>query len=164
MNKPVQAVVVRRFNLSAERVFDAWLDVTLIGRWMFGSAVRDERIVRLSLDPKVGGKFSFVVNREGKEIDHVGEYLEVDRPRLLVFTWATRDSLPDRSRVVVEITPLDRGCEVKLTHVMNPEWAAFVDQAAGSWTKMLAALEQMFAPPARGRAAESAEANLSLKS
>ncbi len=147
MTKPVQAVVLHRFSIAAERVFDAWLDVTLLGRWMFGPAVRDERIVRIALEPKVGGKFSFVVNRQGAEVDHVGEYLEIDRPRLLVFTWAIRENLPDMSRVVVEITPLDRGCEVKVTHVMNPKWADFADKAAGSWAKMLTALERMFTPP-----------------
>ncbi len=145
MNKPVQAVVVRHFSASAERVFDAWLDPAVLGRWMFGPDVRDERIVRVNLEPKVGGRFSFVVDRQGTEIDHVGEYLEIDRPRLLVFTWATRDSLPDKSRVIVEITPAGEGCEVKLTHAMGSDWAAFVDQAAASWTKMLAALERALA-------------------
>jgi uncharacterized protein YndB with AHSA1/START domain len=150
MKTPVQAVVLHRFNVSAERVFDAWLDVTLLGRWMFGSAVRDERIVRIELEPKVGGKFSFVVDRQGTEVDHVGEYLEIERPRRLAFTWAIRENLPDTSRVIVEITPLGQGCEVKVTHEMSPEWAAFVDKAAGAWTKMLAALDRMFAPPSRG--------------
>ena len=150
MKNPVEAVVLHHFTASPERVFDAWLDVTLIGRWMFGPAVRDESIVRLALEPKVGGKFSFVVNRQGTEVDHVGEYLEIQRPRLLVFTWATRDSLPDTSRVIVEITPREQGCDVKLTHVMSPDWATFVDKAAASWTKMLTALEQMYAPPGRG--------------
>jgi uncharacterized protein YndB with AHSA1/START domain len=150
MTKPVQAVVIHRFSVSAERVFDAWLDVTLLGRWMFGPAVRDEKIVRLELEPKVGGKFSFVVDRQGTQVEHVGEYLEIERSRLLVFTWATRENLPDTSRVIVEIMPLEKGCDVKVTHVMSAEWAAYVDKAAGAWTKMLAALDKMFAPPGRG--------------
>ena len=153
MTKPVQAVILHHFSVPAERVFDAFLDVTLLGRWMFGPAVRDERIVRLALEPKVGGTFSFVVNRQGTEVDHVGEYLEIERPRLLVFTWATRDNLPDTSRVIVEITTQDTGCDVKLTHVMSPKWAAFVDKAAGSWTQMLTTLERMFAGPARAESA-----------
>jgi uncharacterized protein YndB with AHSA1/START domain len=140
MNQPVKAVVSHRFAVPAERVFDAWLDPVWIGRWMFGPGVRDEKIVRLSVEPRVGGKFSFVVNRQNVEIDHVGEYLELDRPRLLVFTWATRDSLPNTSRVIVEILPCDGGCELTLTHVMSADWAAFVDKAAGSWGKMLEAL------------------------
>ena len=140
MNQPVKAVVSHRFGVSAEHVFDAWLDPVRIGRWMFGPAVRDERIVRLAVEPRVGGKFSFIVNRQNVEIDHVGAYLELDRPRLLVFTWATRDSLPNTSRVIVEILPCDNGCELTLTHVMSADWAAFVDKAAGSWRKMLEAL------------------------
>lgn len=137
MNEPGKAVVTKRFSVPAGRVFDAWLDPALIGRWMFGPNVRAERIVRLGTEPHVGGKFSFVVDRSGVQIDHVGEYLEVERPRLLVFTWATRDSLPETSRVIIEITPLDGACELTLTHVMGPGGAPFVDRAAGSWRKML---------------------------
>ncbi len=164
MTKPAQAVVLHRFSVSAERVFDAWLDVTLLGRWMFGPSVRDERIVRIGLEPKVGGKFSFVVDRQGSEVEHVGEYLEIERPRLLVFTWAVRENLPDTSRVIVEITSLDQGCDVKVTHVMNPEWAAYAEQAAGAWSKMLAALERMFAPPSGRNVSSSSATNVFSKS
>lgn len=146
MNKPVHAVVRRHFPQPAERVFDAWLDAAWLGRWMFGPDVRDERVVRLTLDARVGGTFSFVVDRQGVEVDHLGEYLEIDRPRRLVFTWATRDSLPATSRVIVEITSRDSGCDLQLTHEMAPEWAGFVDRAAGSWTHMLAALARALDP------------------
>ena len=137
MSEPIKAVVTKRFAASAGRVFDAWLDPDWLGRWMFGPNVRDERIVRLGTEPRVGGKFSFVVDRAGTEIDHVGEYLALDRPRLLVFTWATRDTLPETSRVIVEITPLEDGCELTVTHVMAPSWAAYAERAAGAWRKML---------------------------
>jgi len=145
MNTPVQAVVVRRFPHSAERVFDAWLDADFLGRWMFGPGVRDERIVRLTLDARVGGTFSFVVDRHGDEVDHVGEYLEIERPRRLVFTWATRDSLPETSRVIVEILPLGEGCELRLIHEMGDDWAEYVEPASGSWRKMLDALDTALA-------------------
>jgi uncharacterized protein YndB with AHSA1/START domain len=137
MSEPIKAVVTKRFAASAERVFDAWLDPDWLGRWMFGPSVREERIVRLGVEPRVGGKFSFVVDRAGTEIDHVGEYLALDRPRLLVFTWATRDSLPETSRVIVEIVPLDGACELTVTHVMAPSWSAYAERAAGAWKKML---------------------------
>ncbi len=140
MSGSARAVVTKRFSASAERVFAAWLDPDQLGRWMFGPNVREERIVRLDLEPRVGGKFSFVVNRAGQEFDHVGEYLEIDRPHRLVFTWGTRDTLPETSRVRVEIRPLDPGCELTLTHEMAPRWSAFAEQAAGSWRRMLDAL------------------------
>lgn len=140
MNDPVCAVVTKRFTATAERVFDAWLDVGMLGRWMFGPAVREERIVRLGLTPAVGGKFSFVVDRAGTEIDHVGEYLEIERPRRLVFSWGTRDTIPESSRVTIEIVPLATGCELTLTHEMAPHWKHYADKAAGAWRKMLEAL------------------------
>lgn len=151
MSQPVHAIVLRRFDVSPERIFNAWFDPLWVGRWMFGPDVREERLVRLTLDARVGGKFSFVVERDGAEIDHVGEYLALDRPRLLAFTWATRDRLPETSRVIVEITPRDRGCEVKLTHLMGAKWSACVDQAADTWSRMLDALERAIALEAAPR-------------
>ena len=96
---PTATVTVRRrFSASAEQVFDAWLDPAMIGQWMFGPKLRDEEIVSLKVDAQVGGRFSFVVRREGKELDHVGKYLEIDRPRRLVFTWGDRGVLRRRDR------------------------------------------------------------------
>jgi uncharacterized protein YndB with AHSA1/START domain len=83
---PIQVCVTRRFDAAPDRVFDAWLNPELIRAWMFGPAVRGEEVVRITNDPRVGGSFSFVVRRQGEEINHVGEYLEIQRPWRLVFT------------------------------------------------------------------------------
>jgi uncharacterized protein YndB with AHSA1/START domain len=135
------AQVSRRFDAPAERVFDAWLTRSMIDQWMFGPAVRDEEIVRLSIDPRVGGTFSFVVDRQGEEIDHIGRYLEIDRPRRLVFTWAVAGERTG-SRVVIEIATdgSGAGCELILTHEMHPDWADFVSRAEEAWAEMLEAL------------------------
>src|SRR5258708_31749512 len=135
--KPVIVTVTQRFSAPAERVFDAWLDTALIGRWMFGPALRDEEVLRIATDPHVGGAFSFLVGRQGQEIDHVGKYLEIDRPRRLVFTWAIAPASiePDvASRVIVAITPVGSGCELVLTHEMQPEWADYAGLVTEGWT------------------------------
>lgn len=135
------ARVSRHFTAPAERVFDAWLTCSMIERWMFGPAVRDEEIVRLSIDPRVGGAFSFLVDRGGQEIDHIGKYLEIDRPRRLAFTWAVAGEKTG-SRVVIEIASsgLANGCELTLTHELHPDWTSFVGRAEEAWAKMLDAL------------------------
>jgi uncharacterized protein YndB with AHSA1/START domain len=124
------ARVMRRFSASPERVFDAWLDPGMIGKWMFGPVLRDEEVVRIVVDPRVGGSFSFVVRRQGTEIDHIGEYLEIGRPRRLAFTWGARQD-SDSSRVIVEIVPLETGSELTLTHELHPAWAEYASRAEG---------------------------------
>ena len=78
--KPPSLQVVRRFDAAAERVFDAWLDPNTAGKWLFATATG--QMIRVEIDPRVGGSFNFT-RREGDDIEHVGEYLVIDRPRRL---------------------------------------------------------------------------------
>jgi uncharacterized protein YndB with AHSA1/START domain len=135
---PIKVTVIRRFNTAPERVFDAWLDTEIIAQWMFGPAVRDEEIVRLTTDPRIGSSFSFIVRRKGEEIDHVGTYLEIERPNRLVFTWGIGEA--EASRVTLEIVRCEAGCDLKLTHELHPDWADYVDRTKAAWERMLEAL------------------------
>jgi len=83
--------VPRRFSASSERVFDAWLDPEKVPKWMSLSG----EMVRVQIDARVGGTFSFVERRDGEEIEHIGEYLEMACPRRLVFTWCIPQYSPD---------------------------------------------------------------------
>lgn len=53
--------------------------------------------------------------RTNKEYVAEGEYLEIDRPRRLVFTFRMPQFSDSEDRVVVEIAPLEEGCELTLT-------------------------------------------------
>jgi uncharacterized protein YndB with AHSA1/START domain len=115
--------VIRRFNAPPERLYDAWLDRRMIGRWMFGPPLSEE-LLGLAVDARVGGSFSFLVRRRAEEIDHVaGRYLEIDRPRRLVFTWRMAREPDDESRVSIDIVPIKTGSKLILTHEMSPKWA-----------------------------------------
>ena len=144
MNIGTDAVVVRvarSFDASCERVFDAWLDPATIGMWMFGSNVREEEVLHLRTDPRVGGAFSFLVRRDGQEMDHIGHYLEIRRPHRLVFSWGIRGASDDSpSEVAIDITARDGGCELVIVHRMDAKWAAYADRTHAGWTTMLAAL------------------------
>jgi uncharacterized protein YndB with AHSA1/START domain len=142
---PVEVRVTRRFAFPAERVFDAWLDPAMLGRFMFGPQLREEEIVRLTLDARVGGRFSFVVRRQGQEIDHVGRYLELDRPTRLAFTWAVAPNPEEASRVTIEIRALPGGCELELVHRMDPQWAEYAERTRQGWTTIVGAIEQALA-------------------
>lgn len=146
---PVVVHVARRFDVAAERVFDAWLDPATLAHWMFGPEVRDEVIVRLQLDARVGGRFSFLVRRGDDEIEHVGTYRQIDRPTRLAFTWAAgavgEVADEESSQVSIEITPRADGCELALMHSMDPKWADYAARAQAGWTTMLEALARHLA-------------------
>ena len=132
----VRARISRRFQFPAEDVFDAWLNPALAREW-FAPGLGE--MTRLEIDARVGGTFWLVQKRGTEEAQHTGEYLEIDRPRRLVFTWRT-PPLENVSRVVIEIEPTDDGCELTVTHEMDAQWADFVDRAAGAWQKMADAI------------------------
>lgn len=131
------AVATHHFAAQPERVFDAWLAPSLVGQWMFASG--GDEVVRVRVDARVGGAFSFLVRRDGREIDHVGTYQEIDRPRRLAFSWGIVGE-PGSDGVTVDVVPTADGCEVTVRHRMHPEWAEFAPRAAEAWTKMLGAL------------------------
>jgi uncharacterized protein YndB with AHSA1/START domain len=137
---PIAARVSPRFATSAERVFDAWLDPELAAKFLF--ATPTGTMVQAEIDPRVGGTFVFTDRRDGEDAGDIGEYLEIDRPRRLVFTLSVDKYSPYVDRIIVDIAPLESGCELTLTHEMNPDMAAFAVRTEAGWTGILARLAE----------------------
>lgn len=89
--------IFRQIHANRERTFDAWLDPVKVSRWALTPASDDE-LVRVQLDARVNGEFSIMIARGGLETEHCGEYLVIERPRSLAFTYETRDKLERRAR------------------------------------------------------------------
>ena len=136
----LNASVSHKYNVPADKVFDAWLNPDMIGKFMFGPLVRDEEIVSIEIEPKVGGEFSFLVNRQNTVIDHIGTYLVIDRPRRLEFKWGVK-GMKDSSRVIVDILPQDNTCELTLTHELHPDWKDYFERTKEGWAMMLGKLD-----------------------
>lgn len=69
-----------------ERVFQALTDVSQMPKWWGQSGMY--RLTKCEADLRPGGKWSSVgVGPDGTSFRVDGEYLEVDPPRLLVYTW-----------------------------------------------------------------------------
>ena len=160
-SKPT-AIAIQTFKVPPQRVYDAILSPEMIGRFMFGPLLREETILHIRNDLRVGGEFSYKVRRGEHEIDHVGKFLELSppvalssenattmesrtplgRPVRIAFTWAVAGESDggDPSIVTIDITPTSDGCSVRLMHEMPPEWADFIDRSRGAWEKMLSVL------------------------
>jgi uncharacterized protein YndB with AHSA1/START domain len=143
MRKRVVCVTVSRmFRASAARVFDAWLDPQRASQFLFTRP--GQVIVRTEMDARVGGSYLFVARRDGRDIDHVGEYLEIDPPRRLVFTLRVPFVWTDDNRVTVEIVPVQDGCELTVTHEgVLEEHESGINSG---WTHFLIGLETMLSP------------------
>jgi len=130
--------ITRRFDASAERVFDAWLDPATAGRWLFATATGE--MVRVEIDARVGGRFVLTDRRDGADVEHVGEYLAIDRPHRLAFTFAVPTYSTLDTRVTIDIANVERGCELVLTHEgVLPAW---VEATRKGWGEILDRLDR----------------------
>ncbi len=137
MTRLVRLTVSHTYSSPAERVFDAWLDPGMAGRFLF--ATPGGEMIKVEIDPVVGGMFNFTERRGDIDAEHVGEYLEIERPRRLVFEYGVPAYSPDRSRVEVEIEAFaEGGCRLTLTAWVEPEYG---ERTEYGWVTILANLD-----------------------
>jgi uncharacterized protein YndB with AHSA1/START domain len=131
-------VVRRRIAVPRERVFEAWLDSESLAQWMRPG---DMNRATVTVDPRVGGGFRIVMGgRSHGDVEHRGEYLAIEPPSLLSFTWISRHT-GDRPTVVT-IEFHDRGAETELvlTHRRLPPPA--VEGHRQGWTDIVRLLDE----------------------
>jgi uncharacterized protein YndB with AHSA1/START domain len=120
-------------------VYDEWLDPGALADWMCPPPARCRGI---QSDPRVGGRLRIDVEEEGAEFSITGEYLVLDRPGQLSFTWSC-STWPDpglSSVVTVLLEPRERGQTLMaIRHTLLPPglaaqhargWAAIAGQLA----------------------------------
>src|SRR5689334_15946517 len=91
----------RRFAATPERVFAAWTDPAIARRWLF--TVPESEAHAIELDVRAGGKWEISDRRGGVDYRALGEYLAVEPPHRLVFTFGMPQFSPEFDRVTVEI-------------------------------------------------------------
>ncbi|MBP6546437.1 MAG: SRPBCC domain-containing protein [Phenylobacterium sp.] len=125
--------VTRRFSVSPERVFDAFLDPAIAGRFMFATPAG--QMVRVEIEPKVGGAYTFVDRRDGEDIEHAGRILELDRPGRLAFEFSVPKYDPRMTTVRLDIMADGTGSLLTLTHEGVDD--AYLEQTGKGWTMIL---------------------------
>ena len=97
--------------------------------------------VEAQVDLRVGGALRIVMRGEGTVIEHFGEYIEIDPPRRLVFTWASPFTGAEPSLITLELEPERADAtQVLLAHSRLPEsvakshrdgWGTMLDRLSG---------------------------------
>ena len=134
--KEVLVTVSRVIEAPAMRLYDAWLIPQNASKWLFATPTGE--MVRAETVPRVGGRFTFTDRRDGEDVVHTGEYLELVPGKRLMFTFKVPKYSKEETIVRVEITPQGGGCRVVLNHQGVPPEQA--EASREGWTRMLEAL------------------------
>lgn len=130
----------RRVKAGAEEIFDLWTTPELMIRWM--SPFPGEVHCQATCDLRPGGTYSLLMSSGEANRQVTGTYVQIDRPRKLVFTW--RGPLTDNvdTLVTLELDPQGDETDLVLTHERLPTSAMFEGHTRG-WGTILDHLADM---------------------
>jgi len=132
----VKVKSIHRYNVPAERVFDALLTVEKAKKFMFKTITG--KMIKAELDPREGGEFVFVERRPSGDASHYGQFVEINKPTRLSFKFAVVRNAPEQDLVTIDVKTLDRGgVEVTLTHEIKAEFAHLKDRVQDGWDGIL---------------------------
>ena len=137
-------VVRKQLDATCEEVFDAWTDPMSLMQFMRpGDQVQR---VDVEVDARVGGKYRIDMIGMAEITSHTGEYLVIDRPKKLAFTWISKHTENRPTVVTIELTPKGNArCEIVLTHSGLPDGQ--VPGHTQGWTGVVEKLAKFAASP-----------------
>lgn len=127
-----QTVTVRRvIDAPREEVFDAWLDAEGMREWMCPGPVTH---CDVTMEPRAGGRFQIAMHGPDLTVVNTGEFLLLERPAKLQFTWKSSRWGLEETLITVDLLPHENRCELVLTHERFPvEHSATQLQAGWGW-------------------------------
>jgi uncharacterized protein YndB with AHSA1/START domain len=133
------AVVRRVLPAPPDVVFDEWLDPVGMTEWM---CPRPARAVKISLEPSVGGPLRIDIEDIGSSMIVTGEFVELDRPRRLRFTWSCSAWADPSVRSVVTVSLQPHGAEQTLMTIEHEQLPpGQVDRHQRGWSAIAAQLQ-----------------------
>lgn len=99
--------MTRHFSAPPERVFKAWTEEALAQLWLFTS--KESEFNKTDIDARPGGQWQITDRRAGTNYTGSGEYLDVDPPRRLVFTFGMAQFSPNYDVITVELEEEEGG-------------------------------------------------------
>lgn len=149
MSDKIEAKVTHRFRASPERVFDAFVDPVLARRWQAAWLKRNGEscnLTEIQLEPRVGGKLRLADGQNGSSTRHFGQFLTLDRPGRIAFSWMAHESEADDPAIVemiIEPEPNGPGSVVTLYNTLNAQFEDWLAQTERGWMAMLGGIEDV---------------------
>jgi uncharacterized protein YndB with AHSA1/START domain len=111
--EPLVVRVERVLDAPPERIFAAWTDPAVLRRWF--AAEPDWTTPEAETDVRVGGSYRLAM-RSGDGAVHTmtGEYLEVDPPHRLVYTWRRQPRAGGPAHSVVSVDFIAEGSATRV--------------------------------------------------
>lgn len=132
--------VTHTYNAAPCAVYDAWLNPEIAKRFLFAS---DEgRVIRADIEPRIGGHFLVIDRRPTGDAVHYGVFLELRRPRRMVFCFSAAEHDHNADRIQIDIEPLSEGTRLTLSHEMCAEWGHAEEQTRAGWIHVMDGLER----------------------
>jgi uncharacterized protein YndB with AHSA1/START domain len=141
-----EVVVERVLPASPRAVFHEWTDAESFAEWM---CPRPARATRVELDARVGGSLRIDVADGSTEFVVTGEYVEVDPPHRLAFTWRCSNWPEPRLYTVVTVTIEPHGVDQSLMRIRHRRLPPMlVSQHEEGWARIAEQLELVLPRPA----------------
>lgn len=136
--------ICREFSAPIHAVFEAWTQAEVLAKW-FGPV--GFKVLHTQIDLSVGGKYEIIIQSpDNNTIEHFGEYVEINEPNSLIFTWELKNQNCAGSEgqnistlVTIQLEQTTNGTLLTLTHEKLPDQAAFAGHQFG-WQSSLEAL------------------------
>lgn len=132
------AKITRFFETTPEVLFDYWTNPEKFSRFMCAGSTWVETFEG---EVKVGGQFQLIMADATMGISHRGEYVELQHPHKISFTWMSPATHEQPSLVTITFDPVHGGTNLTLIHEQLPS-----DHAAGQhqrgWTSIIDKLAQ----------------------
>ncbi|MFY9560236.1 MAG: SRPBCC domain-containing protein [Terriglobales bacterium] len=146
---PGQDALVTEIDIAAppERVFKALTDPARLKVWFNDPSCP---VKTWDMDARKGGSYSYATEKGSIVVNGVsefkcnGEILEIDPPRLLIYTWVANwhDDKQRKTTVRWELEPSGKGTHVKVTHSGLAQEQVAREDYRGGWPGVLEKLKQ----------------------
>jgi uncharacterized protein YndB with AHSA1/START domain len=145
MNAPAGGLVLHLqlvVNSPQERIFRALTEPAEVATWWGPQGLA---VAEIDLDPRVGGSYRLTMQPPGGERFHLaGEFLEIEPPRRLVYTFRYEEPDPDDRQTVVALS-LDEVGQASTLSLSQGEFAteARLQLHRSGWTDSLEKLRAL---------------------